>query len=248
MSGQARQAFAAFIPAGDVGKFADTLRDRLKNDFTATMQILRNPAFQELLLNYDRVKRPFYVAYSVEDAVSSEVLFKIQETQFRPADYLTAFAEFVRTHQDQITALSILFHNPRQWNSSVLRELRRTLQHYAFPEEDLRKAHALAGQHAFADIISMLKHAANAQQPLLSAEERVNYTLNAILAQHAFTPEQQGWLAAIRQHLIVNLAIEPETFDLMPVFERRGGLAKARKVFGGELDGLLAELNYRLAA
>jgi type I restriction enzyme R subunit len=115
-------------------------------------------------------------------------------------------------------------------------------------EERVRKAHALSGQQALADIISMIKHAENAHYPLLTAEERVNRVISNILAKYAFTVEQRKWLEYIRQHLIVNLAIEPETFDLMPVFERHGGLSKARKVFGAELEPLLAAINYELAA
>jgi type I restriction enzyme, R subunit len=37
MSGKAREDFAAFIPEGDIGKFANKLTGMLKNDFSGTM-------------------------------------------------------------------------------------------------------------------------------------------------------------------------------------------------------------------
>lgn len=248
MSAQARRDFAAFLPDGDVGKFADELRQKLKTNFTETMQMLRSQALQELLLNYDRARTPFYVAYGTEDAVASEYLFKVHEDQVRAEDYLTAFSAFIQANKQRIEALSILLQNPHQWNSAVLKEIRQILKQNAFEEERVRKAHALSGQQALADIISMIKHADNARYPLLTAEERVNRVISDMLAKQAFTAEQRKWLEYIRQHLIVNLAIEPETFDLMPVFERHGGLSKARKVFGAELETILEEINYTLAA
>ncbi|GAK59892.1 type I site-specific deoxyribonuclease [Candidatus Vecturithrix granuli] len=178
----------------------------------------------------------------------SEYLFKVHEDQFRAEDDLNAFSAFIQANKEQIEALSILLQNPYQWNSAVLKEIRQILKKNAFEEERVRKAYMLSGQQALADIISMIKHADNAGCPLLTAEERVNRAISNILAKQAFTAEQRKWLEYIRQHLIVNLAIEPETFDLMPVFERHGGLSKARKVFGTELELMLAEINYELVA
>ena len=45
---------------------AGSLRRELKNKFSETMAVLRNPEFQELLLGYDRARGPFYVAYEAQ--------------------------------------------------------------------------------------------------------------------------------------------------------------------------------------
>ena len=39
------------------------------------------------------------------------------------------------------------------------------------------------------------------------------------------------------------MTISEEDFDLMPIFTNRGGLGKARKVFGEQLPTLIEELN-----
>lgn len=63
-----------------------------------------------------------------------------------------------------------------------------------------------------------------------------------------FSEEQQTWLAYIREHLIKNLAIAAEDFEIMPVFERHGGLSVAKKVFGDDLNQLINKINETLAA
>jgi type I restriction enzyme R subunit len=52
-----------------------------------------------------------------------------------------------------------------------------------------------------------------------------------VTAGRDFTPEQREWLGYIREHLIENLTIAEDDLDLMPVFEQRGGLGRARWVF-----------------
>ena len=70
MSGEARDLFAAYIPAGDLSAFATGLPKQLKADFTGTMSLLRNPEFQKLLVDYPRAKRTFVIAYETKDEVS----------------------------------------------------------------------------------------------------------------------------------------------------------------------------------
>ena len=72
MSGEARVQFAKWIPDGDIGKFAGDLLRSLREDFTETMKLLRNPKFQKLLVEYPRAKRSFWVSYETQDEVSSQ--------------------------------------------------------------------------------------------------------------------------------------------------------------------------------
>jgi type I restriction enzyme R subunit len=92
----------------------------------------------------------------------------------KPADYLVAFSDFVHENKSKIEALSILFSNPRKWNTQALKDIRQILKKNSFDEEQVRKAHELSGHKSMADIISMLKNADSENNPLLTAEERVN--------------------------------------------------------------------------
>jgi type I restriction enzyme R subunit len=52
----------------------------------------------------------------------------------------------------------------------------------------------------------------------------------------------------IRQHLVQNLSIEPDDFDIIPVLADRGGWGRANRTFDGHLAELLDELNMELVA
>ena len=160
MSGKAREAFAGFIPDGDMGKFANRLPTLLKNDFSGTMNLLRDKKFQNLLVNYERAKREFLIGYEVEDQVTSEVMIRAGSQYQKPEDYLDSFARFVRENPDHIEAIQILLQKPKDWKAEVLNELRKKLIQNNFPEKELQKAHKLVLNKALADIISMIKHAA----------------------------------------------------------------------------------------
>jgi len=129
-----------------------------------------------------------------------------------------------------------------------LEELRNKLRKSDFSEKDLQRGHELVYKKPLADIISMIKHAANFQIPILTAQERVQIALGTIMGSRKFTDEQRTWLAYIKEHLIENLAIAEEDFKIMPVFARHGGLVVAKKVFGDDFGLLINRLNEALAA
>ena len=248
MSGKAREAFETYIPDGDVKGFANNLKKMLKDDFSGTMRILRNPKFQDLLINYYRARRPFYIDYEERDLVSSEYMFRIGEEQMRPEDYLDAFAEFIKLNKDKIEALTILLSKPHKWSYEALTELRNELKRNSFDEGKVQKAYEKSGHKAMADIISMIRNADDDSYILLTAQERVERVIGEMIAAYDFNSEQLQWLAFIKEHLIQNLTLDKQAFNLIPVFERHGGLSRARKVFGPDLDDLITTINLKITA
>lgn len=252
MSGEARQLFAAYISNGDLAKYARDLPQALRANFVDTMALLRDEAFQELLVNYPRAQRTFLKAYEQTDDVSSVVVFRdLAGNEYKSEDYLAAFAGFVRENADHIDAVRILLDRPRGWGASALDELRQKLSQsrYRFTPDNLQKAHQVTYQKALVDIVSMVKHAANEEQPLLTSAERVERAFAKVTASQTFTPDQQKWLDRIKEHMRENLSIDREDFDLIPVFADFGGLGVVRRVFGPKrLDDLLDNLNEAIAA
>lgn len=247
MSGEAREKFAAWIPDGNIGKFAADLTQRIRNDFTSTMKLLRNKDFQDLILNYPRAKRTFTIGYDVKDTVESAVMIRRGQEYQKPEDYLSAFSRFVKENPDHINAIRILLERPKEWKTSALNELTDKLKQNNFAPGELEKAHKLVYKK-LADIISMVKHAARDTEPVMTAEERVDRAMKRITAWKKFSEEQTKWLGYIRQHVITTLTIEEADLDIMPVFSDRGGLTKAKKVFKDDLQPLLLEINTALAA
>jgi type I restriction enzyme R subunit len=251
MSSEARSAFSAHIPDGDMGRYAAMLQRQLQQNFTSAMSVLRNQAFQDLLVNYQRKPRVFLVAHTIQDTVSSAWLVRGNDgKEYKPDDYLTAFTTFVTEHQTDIDAISILLRRPAEWSPAALQELRDKLAAAParFTIENLQRAHETTHKKALVDIISMVKHAANQQQPLLSASERVEQAFTKLTRGRAFTDEQGAWLDRIKTHLQENLSIDEEDFANQPVFARYGGWAKANKAFKDRLSSLLKEVNEVIAA
>ncbi len=251
MSGEARVLFAAHIPDGDVGKFAKALPGKIAGDFSPTMALLRNPAFQDLLVNYPRPKRTFVVAYPTEDKVTSEWLVRdANGKEHKPEDYLAAFSRFVRDNPNEVDAIRILLDRPRDWGPEALSELRRKLTATTerFTPENLEKAHAARYGKALVDIISMVKHAAKEAEPLFTAAERVDRAIAKLTAGRTFTDDQRRWLERIRSHLVENLSIDRDDFDALPIFSREGGWRPANVAFDGKLEELLHQMNEALAA
>ena len=251
MSGDARELFARFLLDGDVARFAEELAARLHGEFAATMTVLRDADFQKLLIDYPRVLRTFIVASGVTDEVSSEWLIRSGTGQeYKPSEYLEAFASFIHEHQDQVQAISILLSRPKDWGAAPLTELREALTRAPehFTEANLQRAFAAAHHKALADIISMVKRAAVDTSPLLTAEERVNQAVDRVVAGRTLSDTQAKWIEYIRQHLVANLSIEREDFEAIPVLSDHGGWGRANRVFEGQLAELIGELNEELVA
>lgn len=246
ISGEGREMLETFVANGDLGAFAKMLPQLIGQEFKGTMALLRDGTFQDILEHYPRAKRGFVVAYDSEDQVASDYLFRTTDGRaLKPEDYLTAFGSFVREKADEVEAIRILHSRPQGWNTAALTELRRVLasRPERFTEANLRKAY-----HAeLADIISMVKDAGR-REVLMTAEERVSRAITRVTAGKTLTEEQQQWLDLIARHLVVNLAIEREDFDELPIFTRVGAWSRANRVFEGQLEALLSKINEAIAA
>ena len=104
-----------------------------------------------------------------------------------------------------------------------------------FTVESLQKAHQVCYKKSLVDIISMVKHAAREQEPLLTAAERVDRAFQQDHGRREFTDEQRQWLDRIRAHLIENLSIDRGGFRRLARVRRYGGWAKADREFDGQL-------------
>lgn len=251
MSGEARDMFSAFVEKGDLNRFAISLERQLSEDFTGTMEILRNPDFLNLLENYPRPPKTFLVDYAIRDVVSSTLIVRdAAGKEYKPNDYLSIFSDFVKENSEKIAAIGILLDRPQDWNTDALGELKKKLEssQQRFTIENLQRAHKEKYNKALVDIISMIKHAAREEESLLTAEERVSLAFDRVSMGKDFTPDQRLWLDRIRSHLIANLSIDKEDFEYIPVFSDYGGWNKANRVFEGKLSTLISEFNRAVAA
>ena len=245
VSAEGRKQVTKWISDGDISAFAASLPEKLESHWSETMQLLQDADFQKFLVDYPREKTYFIIADSVTDNVESGYLIRTRDGKtVRPEDYLQAFETFVRENPEHIEAISILLDRPEGWNTQALSELRRKLEERpeGFTDSNLRKAY----HHELADIISMVKHAGEGD-PLFSAEERVERALERITANRVLTMDQEQWLDLIRAHLIENLAIDREDFDLITFTRAGASWSRVNSDFNGRLEVWLMEINRAIA-
>ena len=139
------------------------------------MKLLRNKQFQDFLLLPRGSRDPFRRALESADDVSSTETIRSGNEEYKIEDYLDIFARYVRENATEIQAMQILLKKPQSWSPQALNELKETLlkSPVMFNIEHLQRAHKQRYNKALVDIISMVKHAAKEESPLLTAEERV---------------------------------------------------------------------------
>jgi type I restriction enzyme, R subunit len=235
----------------DIAEFARSLHQMLEQHWEQTITILQSEYFLDLCEHYPRPEKKFIRTDGAADYVSSRVVFRAKDgRELGPEDYLQEFERFVKENPEHIEALEILFKRPRDFDTGHLKALKASLETNPdnlvdkFSEKNLRRAY----HKELADIISIIRHAAMGSE-LLTAEQRIAKAMMKVKSDRAFTREQERWLELIQRHLTQNLLIEKGDIDAMPIFFQEGASwEKLNKVFEGELETLIHEINAAVAA
>jgi type I restriction enzyme R subunit len=226
----------------------------------ACAPIATNPPLRQQLIDLKR---------SLEQTIDTLSRDTVLEAGFsadakeKAKSLVTSFEQFIAEHKDEITALQVLYSRPykqrlryeeikalvdaiqappRSWTPEVLWHAYETL--------DQSKVRGAGTRRLLTDIVSLVRFALHHEPELIPFAETVHGRFATWLAQQetrgrGFTDEQRQWLELIRDHIAANLGIEADDFDYTP-FSQRGGLGKAFRVFGEDLNALLAELNVTL--
>jgi type I restriction enzyme R subunit len=183
---------------------------------------------------------------------------------------LTSFKKFIEDNKDEIEALQVLYSQPYRAGLKFrhVKELASKLNQSPFfvdpnrPESLTRLWQAYEvvepekvrgkGGRQLVDVIALVRHAIDPNTPLapvgMTVEERYQQWLaDKKSAGVSFTPDQQKWLDAIKDHIAASLNIEQDDLEEVP-FNSIGGLGRAYELFGDKLVAILDELNVRLAA
>jgi type I restriction enzyme R subunit len=182
----------------------------------------------------------------------------------RAKKVVTDWAQFIEDNRDEITALQILYSKAegKRLTFAEIRELANAIHrppHAWTPEriwdayETLEKSRVRGhGGRVLTDLVSLVRFTLEQDNELVPWTETVNERFAGWISAQAaggrtFDGVQHQWLELIRDHIAGSLTIARA--DLMePPFTQHGGLGRAIKVFGGDLDTLLADLNTALVA
>lgn len=164
----------------------------------------------------------------------------------RPEDFLDGFSAFVRANINIIAALKVVVQRPRDLTRAQLRELRVELDGRGFSEANLKRAWTDAkNEEIAASIIGFVRQAALGDA-LLPYGERVQAAMRRILAGRAWTEPQRKWLRRIGEQVAAEIVVDRDALDSGQFQAQGGGFARLNRVFAGELETVLADVNEEL--
>lgn len=223
-------------------------------------EILDDPALRRLL------KEVKAAADIKIDTISTDTVVSSGWDEKKATDTVERFRRFLEERRDQLTALQILYKLPyaqKRLTYEAVDDLREALRRppWLLEPVDVWRAYKrlssdkVRGNPAgtLADIVMLVRYALQQSETLEPLPAIVAGRFNLWLgreekAGRSYTEEQKAWLTAIRDHLAVNIEIRPEDMMEAPEFSARGGIVRARALFGARLPALLEELTDTLVA
>jgi type I restriction enzyme R subunit len=166
-------------------------------------------------------------------------------TADRPEDFLSSFTRYVRDNVNTIAALTVVVQRPRELTRAQLRELKLELDKLGYSEANLRRAWQDANNEQIAaSIIGFVRQAALGDH-LIPFEERVREAMKRIYASRNWSDPQRKWLERIARQIEREIVVDRVAFDHEP-FATDGGFRRLNKVFGGELEVIVSDINEEL--
>jgi len=161
----------------------------------------------------------------------------------KPEDYLDAFSEYVKTHMNQIAALSIVCTRPKELTRDALKALRLTLDREGFTTQQLNTAISqLTNEEIAADIISLIRRYAIGSS-LISHEARIHRAVDKLKKAHNFSKQEMTWIGRMEKYLLEESVLNLQVFEEDSRFKSSGGFDKINKIFQNKLENIVMELN-----
>jgi len=163
----------------------------------------------------------------------------------KPADFLDSFTAFIKGNINKITALTVVLQRPRDLTRAELKSLRLALDGQGYSEANLRRAWSEAkNEDIAASIIGFVRQAAlgDALTPL---DVRVKGAMQRIISRRPWTEVQRKWLKRIEEQLLREVVVDRASIDEEP-FRADGGFQRLNKIFGGQLESVLCDINEEL--
>lgn len=177
------------------------------------------------------------------------------------------FREFIEANKDELLALQVLYSRPRRagrLTHAAIKELAEKLADppwhlmtadvwQAYRRLDESRVKGVPSDRMLTDIISLVRFAIGTEDELTPFAVRVEQRFNLwrgrqLQAGKTFTEEQDAWLRLIMEHIAANTDVTRSDLIELPQFTERGGLGRAKRLFGEALDGMLDDLSGALVA
>lgn len=186
-----------------------------------------------------------------------------EENNVKAQELINDFAEWMKQHRDELTALQIFYNQPfrrRELTYKMITEVMEKLRNDK-PElapmnvwrayEALQKCNG-SPRNELTAIVSLIRRVSGLDTTLTAYDKTVdknfqNWVFKKQAGATKFNEEQMQWLRMIKDYVINSFHIDKEDFDLNP-FNAHGGLGKMWQLFGEKTEEIIEELNEALAA
>ncbi len=232
-------------------KEIEQLRDEAVKPFN-------QPALRQLLLDLSTKSQLVIDVYSTDEVITSE--FSLKKAQ----DTVNSFKEFIEQNKDKIDALSIIYntqYKTRHLTYEKIRELSNKLATEIPPLEiaGIWHAYKLIEQDKvknttdpaklLTNLVQLVRFAIGADEVLEDFSSVANSRFELWKGRQIkrgieFTQEQKELLTIIKDYIVANAYVNAE--DMQDALSDKGGIFKARQVFGQNLDSILDDLSLAL--
>lgn len=163
----------------------------------------------------------------------------------KPEDYIEGFRKFITENVNKIAALNIVCTKPKALDRRSLKELYLLLDAAGYTDLNLRHAWREAkNEDIAADLISFIR-TLSLGSSLIDHETRIRRAVDEIRKSRAWNQVQRKWLDRFEAQLIHESILQKEDLD-KPPFKEEGGFKRLDKIFEGQLENLLDQLNENL--
>jgi len=200
------------------------------------------------------------------DSSNPDEIIKVgwdKDNKEKANELITAFAEWMQHHIDELTALQIFYNQPFRRRELTITMIKEVLEKLKSDKPSLAPLMVWSAYEALDQcngsprneltaIVSLIRKVSGLDTILTSYDKTVDKNFQEwVFKKQAgatkFNEEQMQWLRMIKEYVTNSFHIEKDDFDLNP-FNANGGLGKFYSLFKEDYETILEELNEVLAA
>ena len=180
---------------------------------------------------------------------------------------IASFKTFIDDNKDELTALQIIYNQSyasQRLTYAAIQELAQAMKdppHHLLPADiwqaykrlNVASVKGAPVDQQLTEIVSLVRFALGYDEVLESFETKVEQRFNLWIgrekkAGREYTEEQLAWLRMIAGFIAANSEIGPRDFMEAPNLAGKGGILKARELFGSGFSEMLEEIQGALVA
>jgi len=203
----------------------------------------------------------------VIDEITTDELIHADFDLKHAEEKVASFKTFIDDNKDELTALQIIYNQSyasQRLTYAAIKELAQAMKdppHHllaadvwqAYKRLDAATVKGAPVDQQLTEIVSLVRFALGYDKVLEPFAAKVEQRFNLWIGREKnagrdYSEEQMDWLRTIAGFVAANAEIAPSDFMEVPSLSDRGGILKARELFGTGLNDMLDDLQGALVA